>query len=92
MKKETTTCLYSSFIKLTYMVNVHNTYCITVVPFSALRDRHGNKRTKEWNTQKIGERYRKSKREKINSNESDGWQMQEACKEREEMKVLASGQ
>jgi len=47
---------------------------------------------KEWDTQKIGERYRKSKSEKMNSNEFDGWQMQEACKEREEMKVLASGQ
>jgi len=46
---------------------------------------------KEWNTQKIGERHRKSKSEK-NSNEYDGWQMQEACKEREEMKVLLSGQ
>jgi len=45
---------------------------ITVVPFSALRDSHGNKRMKEWNTQKIGERYRKSKSEKMNSNEFDG--------------------
>jgi hypothetical protein len=43
---------------------------------------------KEWNTQKTGERYRKTKSEKMNSNEADGWQMQE----REEMKVLASGQ
>jgi hypothetical protein len=37
-------------------------------------------------------RHRKSKIEKMNSNEFDGWQLQAACKEREEMKVLASGQ
>jgi hypothetical protein len=41
---------------------------------------------KEWNAQKIGERHRKSKSEKMNNNECDGWQVQE------EMKVLASGQ
>jgi len=74
------------------MVNVHNLYCITVVLVycSALRDSYRNKRIKEWNTQKI-EGTGKAK-EKMNSNEFDRWQMQAACKEREEMKVLASGQ
>jgi plasmid maintenance system killer protein len=36
-------------------------------------------------------RHRKSKSEKMNSNVFDRWQMLAACKEREEMKVLASG-
>jgi hypothetical protein len=75
-----------------YMVKVHDLYCITVVLVycSALKDSYRNKRIKEWNTQKI--EHRKSKIEKMNSNEFDGWQMQAACKEREEMKALASGQ
>jgi hypothetical protein len=49
---------------------------------------------KEWNTQNIGERHRRSKKneKKINNNKFDGWQMQEPCKKREEIKVLASGQ
>jgi len=48
-------------------------YCITVVLVhcSALRDSYRNKK-KEQNTQKIGERHRKSKSEKTNSNEFDG--------------------
>jgi hypothetical protein len=40
----------------------------------------------------MGERHRKSNSEKMNSNEFDEWQMQEAWREREEMKVLASVQ
>jgi hypothetical protein len=63
------------------------TYRITVVLVhcSALKDSYNsyrNKRTKEWDTQKIGEMHRKSKIEKTNGNEFDGWQMQEACKQR----------
>jgi len=77
-----------------YIVNVHNMYCRTVilVHCSALKDSYRNKRMKEQNKQKIGERHGKSKSEKMNGNEFDGWQMQGACKGREEMKVLASGQ
>ena len=60
-------------------------YCIIVVlvPCSALRDSYRNKRMKvrmEYveDTRKAQEK----QKEKINSNESDGWQMQEACKGR----------
>jgi len=34
----------------------------------------------------------KPKMKKINNNKFYGWQVQEACEKREEMKVLASGQ
>jgi gluconate kinase len=49
-------------------------YCITVVLVncSALRDSYRNKSMKEQNTQKIGERHRKSISKKTNSNEFDG--------------------
>jgi hypothetical protein len=49
------------------MVKVHNLYCITVILVfcSALRASYRNKRMKEWNTQKIEERHRKSKSEKM---------------------------
>ena len=80
--KKKTTCVYSSFIKSMYIVNVHNMYCRTVilVHCSALKDSYRNKRMKEQNKQKIGERYGKSKSEKMNSNEFDGWHAREGKK------------